>query len=64
MDHRGPLSIDVSGAWYFITICAENRAPWTVGGDHRAPRTGRLTEIMAAISVNETFGIAAAVSTK
>jgi len=43
LDHRGPLSIDVSGAWYFITICAENHAPWVthdmVGGDHRAPRT-------------------------
>ena len=27
LDHRGPLSIDVSAAWYFITICAEGHAP-------------------------------------
>ena len=38
LDHRGPLSIDVSSAWYFITICAEGRRPWTVGGAPRAPR--------------------------
>ena len=25
LDHRGPLSIDVSDAWYFITICAAER---------------------------------------
>ena len=23
LNHRGPLSIDVSSAWYFITICAD-----------------------------------------
>ena len=28
LDHRGPLSVDVSGAWYFITICAEGHKPW------------------------------------
>jgi hypothetical protein len=44
LDHRGPLSIDISSAWYFITICAEGHRPWmcrdisTVGGGHRAPR--------------------------
>ncbi|MDO5320637.1 MAG: hypothetical protein Q4G65_18590, partial [bacterium] len=38
LDHRGPLSIDVSSAWYFITICAEEHQPWTVGGAPRAPR--------------------------
>ena len=38
LDHRGPVSIDVSAAWYFITICAADHRPW-VGGDHRAPRT-------------------------
>ena len=44
LNHRGPLSIDISSAWYFITICAEGHRPWvcrdisTVGGDHRAPR--------------------------
>ena len=35
LDHRGPLSIDVSSAWYFITICAEGHTPW-VGS--RVPR--------------------------
>ena len=45
LNHRGPLSIDISSAWYFITICAEGHRPWvcrdisTVGGDHRAPRS-------------------------
>ena len=44
LNHRGPLSIDISSAWYFITICAEGHRPWmcrdisTVGGGHRAPR--------------------------
>ena len=28
LNHRGPLSIDVSSAWYFITICAGGHAPW------------------------------------
>ena len=41
MDHRGPLSIDVTGAWYFITICAEGHLPWQIdaeklNGDGRA----------------------------
>ncbi len=35
LNHRGPLSIDVSSAWYFITICADGHAPW-VGS--RVPR--------------------------
>ncbi len=35
LNHRGPLSIDVSSAWYFITICAEGHAPWVVS---RVPR--------------------------
>ena len=53
LDHRGPLSVDVSGAWYFITICAEGHKPWvatkwpgndvvrSMGDDGRAgaPRT-------------------------
>ena len=25
IDHRGPMRVDVRGAWYFITICAEER---------------------------------------
>ena len=41
MDHRGPLSIDVTGARYFITICAEGHLPWQIdaeklNGDGRA----------------------------
>ncbi|MBQ6140157.1 MAG: hypothetical protein IJI54_02640 [Kiritimatiellae bacterium] len=28
LNHRGPLSIDVSSAWYFITICADGHVPW------------------------------------
>jgi len=28
LNHRGPLSIDVSYAWYYITICAECHEPW------------------------------------
>ncbi len=35
LNHRGPLSIDVPSAWYFITLCAANHAPW-VGS--RVPR--------------------------
>ena len=35
LDHRGPLSVDVRGAWYFITICAEGHEAW-VGS--RVPR--------------------------
>ena len=41
LDHRGPLSIDVTGAWYFITICAEGRRPWVMtkeNGRAVAPR--------------------------
>ena len=30
LNHRGPLSIDVSSAWYFITVCAEGHATWTI----------------------------------
>ena len=45
LDHRGPLSIEVSSAWYFITICAEGHRPWvcrdisTVGGEKRRNKT-------------------------
>jgi len=28
LDHRGPLSIDVSSAWYFVTICASERVTY------------------------------------
>ena len=38
LDHRGPLSVDVAGAWYFITICAEGHCSWVVpkGANGRA----------------------------
>ena len=28
IDHRGPMRVDVRGAWYFITICAEGHREW------------------------------------
>ena len=28
LDHRGPLSIDIEAAWYFITICASERVQY------------------------------------
>ena len=28
LDHRGPLSMDISSAWYFITICASERVQY------------------------------------
>ena len=37
LDHRGPLSIDVSSAWYFITICAEGHRTWVGRDDLIAP---------------------------
>ena len=33
LNHRGPLFIDVASAWYFITICAKDHAPWTMRDD-------------------------------
>ncbi len=33
LNHRGPLSIDVVSAWYFITICAKDHATWTMRDD-------------------------------
>jgi len=35
IDHRGLLSLDITQAWYFITICAVDHKPW-VGS--RVPR--------------------------
>ena len=46
LNHRGPLSIDVSSAWYFITICAEGHAPW-VGS--RVPRDRDFATIADSI---------------
>ena len=30
LDHRGPISLDITGSWYFITICADGHNPWVV----------------------------------
>ena len=50
LNHRGPLSIDVSSAWYFITICADGHAPWIADevkiGRAVAPRP-QCIELMA-----------------
>ena len=50
LNHRGPLSIDVSSAWYFITICAEGHATWIADevkiGRAVAPRP-QFIELMA-----------------
>ncbi len=46
LNHRGLLSIDVSTAWYFITICAEEHAPW-VGS--RVPRDRDFATIADSI---------------
>ena len=42
LNHRGPLSIDVSSAWYFMTLCADGHAPW-VGS--RVPRDRNGTQM-------------------
>ena len=42
LNHRGPLSIDVSSAWYFMTLCADGHAPW-VGS--RVPRDRNCTQM-------------------
>ena len=39
LDHRGPLSIDVSGAWYFITICAAERVHYGRAVSMKPPPT-------------------------
>ena len=39
LNHRGPLSIDVSSALYFVTLCADDHTPWVVDiGRTVAPR--------------------------
>ena len=53
LNHRGPLSIDVSSAWYFITICAEGHAPWVMAkpvGRAVAPRPPSPTTSLDAIA--------------
>ena len=43
LDHRGPLSMDVSSACYFITICASERVQY-----------GRVAVPSATVVRNET----------
>lgn len=49
-NYRGPLSIDVSSAWYFIRICDDGHAPWIADevkvGRAVAPRSPSI-ELMA-----------------
>ena len=57
LNHRGPLSIDVAGAWYFITICAEGHRPWVVdeskvAGRARRPATAEI-DIVAPLILRE-----------
>ena len=37
LNHRGPLSIDVASAWYFITLCADWHQSWVGRDDPIAP---------------------------
>ena len=48
LDHRGPLSVDVSSAWYFITICAEGHEAWRVDDGNG----GRAARPLAAVADN------------
>ena len=54
LNHRGPLSVDVESAWYFVTVCAENHAPWVATkcfdiGRAVAPRPPSFDHIAALI---------------
>ena len=54
LDHRGPLSIDVSAAWYFITICAEGHRPWVVDNGRAAcPHAAASHQLNADVTFNE-----------
>ena len=46
LNHRGPLSIDVTSAWYFITICAEGHNPWVIDDG----KGGRAARPLAAVA--------------
>ncbi len=49
LDHHGPRTIDTSRYWYFITICAENHAPWVADPSKIHP--GRAASPLAAADV-------------
>ena len=46
LNHRGPLNVDVSCSWYFITICAEDHMPWSVVDG----KCGRAARPLAAVA--------------
>ena len=46
LNHRGPLSIDVPSAWYFITICAAERCNYGRAGSMKPPSTPFMTFAM------------------
>lgn len=46
LDHRGPLSIDVSNAWYFITICADQRVDYGRAVSMKPPQTQFMIHAM------------------
>ncbi len=53
LNHRGPLSMDISSAWYFITICAEGHGPWCVDDGravcpHTAVRFAEIADMILA----------------
>ena len=55
LNHRGPLSVDVSSAWYFITICADGHAPW-VGSRVPRAREGVPLDVLGFLA---NIGVAA-----
>ena len=51
LNHRGPLSIDVPSAWYFVTVCADGHAPWVANiGRAVAPRPPTTTTSLDTIA--------------
>ena len=59
LDHRGPLSVDVSSAWYFITICAEERCGRAVSmkPPPTTPFLARAMDILDAARFRHVNGI-------
>ena len=58
LNHRGLLSIDVSSAWYFMTLCADGHAPWVIDeakiGRAVAPRPPKTRfELVASLILHE-----------
>ena len=49
LNHRGPLSIDVSSAWYFITICAAERCDYGRAVSMKPPPTPFMVHASAIL---------------